>query len=81
MCQGKIKPSRKGKRAEFCLLPLNTTRYIYIPYHSAIEKGRNMSIIIYHRLLLLLETKAGLKLNIFILQEKYFSFGDGEKFQ
>lgn len=68
MCQRKIKPSIKGKRAEFCLFPLDTTWYIYIPYHSAIEKGRNMNIIIYHRLLLLLETKAGLKQNIFILQ-------------
>lgn len=79
MCQRKIKSSIKGKRAEFCLLPLDTTWYIYIPYHSAIEKGRNMSIIIYHRLLLLLETKAGLKQDIFILQEKYFSFSDCKK--
>lgn len=68
MCQRKIKPSVKGKQAEFCFLPLDMTWYIYIPYHSAIEKGRNMSIIIYRRLLLLLETKAGLKQNIFILQ-------------
>lgn len=68
MCQRKIKPSIKGKRAEFCLFPPDTTWYIYIPYHSAIEKGRNMNIIIYHRFLLLLEIKAGLKQNIFILQ-------------
>lgn len=64
----KIKPSLKRKWAELCLLPLDTAWYIYIPYHSALEKGRNMTIIIYHRLLLLLETKAGLKQNIFILQ-------------
>lgn len=62
------KNQTKHKRAEFCLHPLDATWYIYIPYHSAIEKGRNMSIIIYHRLLLLLEMKAGLKQNIFILQ-------------
>lgn len=77
MCQRNIKSSIKGKLAEFCLLPQDTTWYIYIPYHSALEKGRNMSIIIYHWLLWLLETKAGLQQNIFILQEKYFSFRDG----
>lgn len=68
MCQRKIKPSIKAKRPEFCLLPLDTSWYIYFAYHSAIENGRNMNIIIYHQLLLLGETKAGLKQNIFILQ-------------
>lgn len=81
MSEKKIKPSIRGKWAEFCVLPLDVHWYIYFPYHSAIENGRNMSNIIYHRILLRPETKAGLKQNIFILQEKYFSFWDCEKFQ
>lgn len=75
MGQRKVKTRITGKRAEFWLLPLDTSWYILSPNPSATAGGSDASVVIYLRLLLLLETKVGLEQSIFYsLQQHFFSF-------